>query len=97
MAVAVQADRPAAPRPQAQLGPEPDSPAGFRLQWAQPPRPATALRASADLHVPSHCFRFSFRAFLFFPSLFFFNFLLCLGSGLASNFLFLSLQEKKQE
>lgn len=44
--------------------------------------------AQVSLH---YFFRFSFLSFLFFISLFFFNFLFCLGSCLASTFLFLSL------
>lgn len=49
---------------------------------------ASAADAPVSLH---YFFRFSFMSFLFFISLFFFNFLFCLGSCLASNFLFLSL------
>lgn len=52
---------------------------------------ASAADAPVSLH---YFFRFSFMSFLFFISLFFFNFLFCLGSCLASNFLFLSLEEK---
>lgn len=50
----------------------------------------SAAAAPASLR---YFFRFSFMSFLFFISLFFF-FLFCLGSCLASNFLFLSLEEK---
>lgn len=52
---------------------------------------ASAAEAQVSLH---YFFRFSFMSFLFFISLFFFNFLFCLGSCLASNFLFLSLEGK---
>lgn len=48
----------------------------------------TATKTQVFLH---YFFRFSFISFLFFRSLFFFNFLFCLGSCLVSNFLFLSL------
>lgn len=53
--------------------------------------------SATDTQVTLHYFfHFSFVSFLFFTSLFFFNFLFCLGSCLASNFLFLSLEKKKQ-
>lgn len=54
-------------------------------------------KSAAHAQVSRHYFfHFSFASFLFFISLFFFNFLFCLGSCLPSNFLFLSLEKKNR-